>query len=301
MITIAITIAIINHSYSYSETRRCLAEGDIFRNSQFSLSVGMCLKRSTFTDPRSHSFRSVQVRSYDDRASCWNVDIPYKRAYALSSYALSYVALTVQRSRGPKLADVALSALWDLRRGRFRRGGFKQHVIASCVRVTTVLFAMLDSATSSILQTPPMKQPPTQVPNNRGTPWHCDLCSSSCSFWLCSPDPRGHSRGRANHNNNNNHNNKVIVIIIIVFPHENACADRQCKLTCTLVSLRVDRLILYCARLTCARMPCAHACTACTACTACAALSFDTRRVALAHRGALGRETSWRHPMAQGA
>ena len=38
-------------------------------------------------------FRSAQVRAYDDRAWCRNVGTPYKRAYALSSYALTYVAL----------------------------------------------------------------------------------------------------------------------------------------------------------------------------------------------------------------
>ena len=39
------------------------------------------------------SVGSAQVRAYDDRAYCWNIGIPYKRAYALSSYALTYVAL----------------------------------------------------------------------------------------------------------------------------------------------------------------------------------------------------------------
>ena len=36
----------------------------------------------------------AQVRAYGDRAWCWNIGIPYKRAYALSSYALTYVALS---------------------------------------------------------------------------------------------------------------------------------------------------------------------------------------------------------------
>ena len=37
--------------------------------------------------------RSAQVRACDDRASCWNIGIPHKRACALLSYALTYVAL----------------------------------------------------------------------------------------------------------------------------------------------------------------------------------------------------------------
>ena len=37
--------------------------------------------------------RSAQVRASDDRAYCGNIGTPYKRAYALSSYALNYVAL----------------------------------------------------------------------------------------------------------------------------------------------------------------------------------------------------------------
>ena len=38
--------------------------------------------------------RSAQVRASDDRAWCWNIGIPYnKRAFAPSSYALTYVAL----------------------------------------------------------------------------------------------------------------------------------------------------------------------------------------------------------------
>ena len=40
-------------------------------------------------------FRSAQVRAYDDRAQCRNIGIPYNRAYALSSYALTCVALIV--------------------------------------------------------------------------------------------------------------------------------------------------------------------------------------------------------------
>ena len=38
----------------------------------------------------STGFRSAQVRAYDNRAS--NTGIPYERAYALSSCALTYVA-----------------------------------------------------------------------------------------------------------------------------------------------------------------------------------------------------------------
>ena len=37
--------------------------------------------------------RSAQVRAYDDRAYCRDVGIPHKRACALSSHALTYVAL----------------------------------------------------------------------------------------------------------------------------------------------------------------------------------------------------------------
>ena len=36
--------------------------------------------------------RSARVRADDDRAWCWNKGHPYKRAYALSSCALTYVA-----------------------------------------------------------------------------------------------------------------------------------------------------------------------------------------------------------------
>ena len=39
-------------------------------------------------------FRSAQARAHDDRAKCWNIGISYKRAYALSSYALTYIALS---------------------------------------------------------------------------------------------------------------------------------------------------------------------------------------------------------------
>ena len=37
--------------------------------------------------------RSAQVRACDDRALCRNIGVPYERAYALSSYALTDVAL----------------------------------------------------------------------------------------------------------------------------------------------------------------------------------------------------------------
>ena len=40
------------------------------------------------------SLRSAEIRAYDDGAQCWNVGIGYKRAYALSSYALTFAALT---------------------------------------------------------------------------------------------------------------------------------------------------------------------------------------------------------------
>ena len=46
--------------------------------------------------------RSAQVRAYDDRAYCRDIGSPYKRAYALSSYALTYVALTEHDSPSPK-------------------------------------------------------------------------------------------------------------------------------------------------------------------------------------------------------
>ena len=46
--------------------------------------------------------RSAQVRAYDDRAYCRNVGIPYKRAYALSSYALTYVALSFMLGSDPR-------------------------------------------------------------------------------------------------------------------------------------------------------------------------------------------------------
>ena len=51
--------------------------------------------------------------------------------------------------------------------GGFKGGGFQQYVIASCVCVITVLFAMLISTSYSILKPPPMKQPPAQVPKKR--------------------------------------------------------------------------------------------------------------------------------------
>ena len=44
-------------------------------------------------------FRSAQARAYDNRAYCWNIEIPYKRAYALSSYALTCLALSAVRPR----------------------------------------------------------------------------------------------------------------------------------------------------------------------------------------------------------
>ena len=40
--------------------------------------------------------RSAQVRACDDRAQCLHIGIPYKGAYALSSYALTYVALNLR-------------------------------------------------------------------------------------------------------------------------------------------------------------------------------------------------------------
>ena len=40
--------------------------------------------------------RSAKVRAYDDRAWGWNIGLPYNRAYALSSYALTYVALSIE-------------------------------------------------------------------------------------------------------------------------------------------------------------------------------------------------------------
>ena len=48
-------------------------------------------------------------------------------------------------------------------RGGFKGGGFNKYVIASCVCVATVLFAMLSQANYSTLKPPPVKQPPTQV------------------------------------------------------------------------------------------------------------------------------------------
>ena len=48
--------------------------------------------------------------------------------------------------------------------GGFKGGDFEKHVIASSVCVAAVLFAMSFSASYSILNPPPMKQPPTQVP-----------------------------------------------------------------------------------------------------------------------------------------
>ena len=41
---------------------------------------------------REHNFQEC-TRAYDDRALCWNDGNPYRRAYALSPYALTYVAL----------------------------------------------------------------------------------------------------------------------------------------------------------------------------------------------------------------
>ena len=49
--------------------------------------------------------------------------------------------------------------------GGFKGSGFKQLIIASCVWVATVLFAMLLSAAYIILKPPPMKQAPAQVLN----------------------------------------------------------------------------------------------------------------------------------------
>ena len=40
---------------------------------------------------------SAQVRAYDDRAWCRNIETPYERAYALSIYALAYAALHYER------------------------------------------------------------------------------------------------------------------------------------------------------------------------------------------------------------
>ena len=45
------------------------------------------------SEPSTKPQKCTQVRAYDDRAWCRNIGIPYKRAYALSSYALAYVAL----------------------------------------------------------------------------------------------------------------------------------------------------------------------------------------------------------------
>ena len=52
------------------------------------------------------SCRSAQVKAHDARAQCWNIGIACKRAYALSSYALTYVVLS---PAGPG---------WRRRRGR---------------------------------------------------------------------------------------------------------------------------------------------------------------------------------------
>ena len=41
------------------------------------------------------TIRSAQVRAHGDRAYCWNVGVPYKRADALLSEALTYVALII--------------------------------------------------------------------------------------------------------------------------------------------------------------------------------------------------------------
>ena len=68
------------------------------------------------------------------------------------------------------------------RRGAFEGGGFKTHVIASCACATTVFVAMLFWAKLIILKPPPMKQPPTQVPNIKSHAsfgWHY-LCKATC-------------------------------------------------------------------------------------------------------------------------
>ena len=57
-------------------------------------------------------------------------------------------------------------------RGGFKGGGFNKYVIASCVCVATMLFAMLFQANYRILKPPPVKQPPTQVPKlEAGREW----------------------------------------------------------------------------------------------------------------------------------
>ena len=48
---------------------------------------------SSSNNNNNNSNSSAQVRAYDDRAQCRNLGIPYKGAFALSSHALTYVAL----------------------------------------------------------------------------------------------------------------------------------------------------------------------------------------------------------------
>ena len=50
-----------------------------------------------------------KLRAYDDRAQCWNIGIAYKRAYALSSYALTYVALNLVQACGQFPSSWAVS------------------------------------------------------------------------------------------------------------------------------------------------------------------------------------------------
>ena len=60
---------------------------------------GSCMPVQSLLYQNLDSVRNAQVRAYDDRAQCWNIGIPYKRAYVLSSYALTYAALMLESSK----------------------------------------------------------------------------------------------------------------------------------------------------------------------------------------------------------
>ena len=64
--------------------------------------VWKCLRNADGTADK--HVRSAQVRACDDSAWCRNIGIPYKRAYALSSHALTFVALSVIISRSLSLS-----------------------------------------------------------------------------------------------------------------------------------------------------------------------------------------------------
>ena len=80
-------------------------------------SLELSSARSLYT--RGTEIRSAHVRAHDDRALCWDEGIPYKRAYALSSYALTCVALkregTMVRSEAPSPRNVRLLAVARVR------------------------------------------------------------------------------------------------------------------------------------------------------------------------------------------